>query len=83
MPSQVRYPAHIRQLKANLEGSRRALRRHRKMCLRCAHAHIVGQLHLSCDEGWSWAQDEGRFARALQRAAHHELLMDGDQLALF
>lgn len=83
MTAAPRYPAHIRQLKANLTGTREAFRRHRKNCYRCTLAHRAGQLHLSCDTGWEWHKDEWRFMRELTRINHPELLVDGDQLALF
>lgn len=80
---QVRYPPHIRQLKANLNGTRKALRMHRKNCVRCTNAHAVDRPGLYCETGWAWYADEWKFIRALQRAGHNELTVIGDQLALF
>lgn len=78
-----RYPPHIRQLKANLEGTRRAFAAHRKNCYLCSLAHRVGLPDKRCDDGWAWVKDEWRWKRALERAGHPELVMAGDQLALF
>lgn len=78
-----RYPAHIRSLRASLNGTRKAMRQHRKMCSQCRNAYLVDKPSLSCDTGWQWAKDEHRFMTALERAGHPELLMAGDQLALW
>jgi len=79
----LRYPAHIRGLRANLNGTRRAMRAHRKTCIRCTRAHQVARPDLACDTGWEWAKDESRFIRALERAGYAGLTMAGDQLPLF
>jgi hypothetical protein len=78
-----RYPAHIRQLKANLESARKWRRVHRRQCYKCTQAAKAGRPELGCDTGWQFAKDESRWARALERARCPELVMAGDQLALF
>jgi hypothetical protein len=83
MVARVRYPAHVRQLKASLEGTRKAMRSHRKSCAACTRAHAALRPDLGCDIGWDWAKDESRFTRALERVGHPELVMAGDQLALW
>lgn len=83
MTAQVRYPAHIRSLRANLNGTRKAMRSHAKHCPRCSQARAAGRPEIGCDTGWEWAKDESKFMRALERAGHPELIIDGDQLALW
>jgi len=79
----MRYPAHIRALRANLNGTRKAMKQHRKMCAKCRNAYAALKPALSCDTGWQWAKDEHRWASALERAGHPELVTVGDQLALW
>jgi len=79
----TRYPRHIAGLRANLNGVRKAFATHRKHCHRCAVAHAAGLFDKRCDVGWQWAKDESKWARALERAGHPELLTVGDQLPLW
>lgn len=79
----ARYPPHIRQLRANVKGLKDMGRRHRKMCARCANAHVVRKPELGCDIGWEIEKNYWRNVRALQRAGQPGLVMAGDQLALF
>lgn len=83
MTTTVAYPAHIRTLKANLTQTRKAFARHRKTCHPCTVAHAVHLPDKRCDTGWAWVKDEWKWVRALERAGHPELAIDGDQLLLW
>lgn len=74
---------HVQRIAANLNGSVKAFRAHKKLCATCRNAAIIKRPEKSCDTGWQWVKDIHRFTRQLERARDDQAGQLPGQLALW